>query len=83
VATPGAAAIDWTTASLLATALVLGIAIYLLGLFSLTPGVGGNVLYEIALVTDVYFLFPAAITVPLHWLMLRRQRQQAAVARLE
>ena len=66
-----ATVLRWTAVSILAAMLVLGLAFYLIGLSNITPGVGGDILYGLALITDAYFLFPAAFGVPIHWLMLR------------
>lgn len=68
-----------TAISILAAMLVLGLGFYLLGLSAITPGVGGDILYGLALIIDGYFLFPAAFGVPIHWLMLRPE----TVARIE
>lgn len=73
-------AIGWTAASMLAAMLVFGVAIYLIGLSSITPGVGGNILYGLAQLVDVYFLLPAAFAVPIHWLMLHGQIQPRPAA---
>ena len=73
-------AAGWTAAATLAGMLVFGVAIYLIGLSSITPGVGGNILYGLAQLVDFYFLLPAAFGVPIHWLLLRRQPASAATA---
>ena len=72
------AAAGWTAASMLVAMLVLGVAIYLIGLSSITPGVGGNILYGLAQLVDFYFLLPAALAVPIHWLLLRGQNARQA-----
>jgi len=72
------AAAGWTAASMLVAMLVLGVAIYLIGLSSITPGVGGNILYGLAQLVDFYFLLPAALGVPIHWLLLRGQNARPA-----
>lgn len=76
-------AVGWTAAAVLFGMLVFAVAIYLIGLSSITPGVGGNILYGLALLVDFYFLLPAALGVPIHWLLLRGQRQPAPAARIE
>lgn len=73
-------AVGWTAASMLAAMLVFGVAIYLIGLFSITPGVGGNILYGLAELVDFYFLLPTAFSVPIHWVLLRRQPARVATA---
>jgi hypothetical protein len=65
------AAARWTAGSLLAVMLVFGVAALGYGLASMSPGVGGNIVYGLAQVTDFYFLLPAAFGVPIHWLLLR------------
>ena len=72
------AAAGWTAAWMLVAMLVLGVAIYLIGLSSITPGVGGNILYGLAQLVDFYFLLPAALGVPIHWLLLRGQNARQA-----
>jgi len=72
------AAAGWTAAWMLVAMLVLGVAIYLIGLSSITPGVGGNILYGLAQLVDFYFLLPAALGVPIHWLLLRGQNARPA-----
>ena len=69
-------AAGWTAAAVLAGMLIFGAAVYLIGLSSITPGVGGNILYGLALLVDFYFLLPAALGVPIHWLLLRGQHQR-------
>jgi hypothetical protein len=74
-----ATVLRWTAVSILAAMLVLGPGIYLQGLSSITPGVGGDILYGLALIIDAYFLFPAAFGVPIHWLMLRSETTVAQI----
>ena len=76
-------AVGWTAAAVLFGMLVFGVAIYLIGLSSITPGVGGNILYGLALLVDFYFLLPAALGVPIHWLLLRGQHPAAPAAGIE
>ena len=45
----------------------------MIGIADRSPGVGGDILYGLAQVTDTYFLLPSAIAVPIHWLVLRRE----------
>ena len=66
-----ARAIGWTAASMLAFALVFGVAVFIFGVNTLSPGIGGNIGYLIATLVVFYFLVPAAMAVPIHWLMLR------------
>ena len=66
-----ARAVGWTAVALLAVMLALGVAIYVLGVNSVSPGVGGNIGYGVALILDFYFLVPAAVAVPIHWYLLR------------
>jgi len=70
-----ASAVDGTAASLLGAMLVFGMAASVVGVASLSPGVGGNIVYEIALLVIFAFLIPAAVAVPIHWLILRRARK--------
>jgi len=66
-----ARAIGWTAGSLLVFALVFGTALYIAGVSSLAPGIGGNIAYLVATLVVFYFLAPAAVAVPIHWLALR------------
>jgi len=49
-----------------------GTALYITGINSRSPGVGGNVFYAVATVVVFYYLSPCALAIPIHWLMLRR-----------
>ena len=51
--------------------LVFGVAVYVLGVNSMSPGIGGNIGYMMAMLVDFYFLLPAALAVPIHWWLLR------------
>jgi hypothetical protein len=64
-------AVGWTAVAMLGFMLVFGVAVYALGVNSVSPGVGGNILYLMALLVVFYFLIPAAVAVPIHWLLLR------------
>jgi hypothetical protein len=66
-----ARAVGRAAVAMLACMLVFGLAVYVMGANSLAPGVGGNIVYLIALLVDFYFLIPAAVAVPIHWLLLR------------
>ncbi len=62
----------WLTAAvLLAIIAVVAIGGIVIGLANLSPGVGGDILYGLAQVIDLYFLLPCALAVPIHWLLLR------------
>jgi hypothetical protein len=71
------AAIDRTAASLVCVMIVVGLTALIIGIANLTPGVGGNILYEIALMSNLYFLLPAAVAVPIHWWLLRNAAKSA------
>jgi hypothetical protein len=62
----------WLTAAML-LAIIAAVAIggIVIGLANLSPGVGGDILYGLAQVIDLYFLLPCALAVPIHWLLLR------------
>jgi hypothetical protein len=66
-----ARAVNWTSAALLLFGLVFSVAIYAAGASSLSPGIGGNIGYLVALLVDFYFILPAACAVPIHWALLR------------
>ena len=65
------AAIGRTAAVLLILMLVFGVIVYVVGVSNLSPGIGGNIVYLIALLVDFYFLIPAAVAVAMQWLLLR------------
>jgi hypothetical protein len=73
------AAIGWTAAIMLAVVLAFGFAVYTLGVNDLRPGIGGNIGYLIAMLVVFYVLLPAAIAVPIHWLLLRAARKPGAM----
>jgi hypothetical protein len=65
------AAVGWTAASMLMTLLVFGVIVYVAGVSTLTPELGGNIGYGLALIVDFYFLVPAALAVAIHWWLMR------------
>lgn len=65
------ASLSWTAGAILAVMLALGLAAYAFGRANVTPGIGGNIVYLLALFLDEYLLLPAAAAVPIHWLLLR------------
>jgi hypothetical protein len=64
-------AVGWIASVILGVMLVFGIAVYILGVNSMSPGIGGNIGYMMAMLIDFYFLLPAALAVPIHWWLLR------------
>jgi hypothetical protein len=66
-----AAAVPWTAASMLMVMLAFGVVVYLAGVNSKSPGMGGNIGYGVAMIVDFYFLLPAVFAVVVHWLVLR------------
>jgi hypothetical protein len=50
---------------------VFGVAVFAAGVASHSPGVGGNIVYLIALLVDFYFVIPAAAAAAIHLLLLR------------
>jgi hypothetical protein len=64
-------AANLTAACLMAFTLMIGLAAYIGGVLTLSPGIGGNIGYGLALILDFYFLLPAAVAVAIHWLLLR------------
>jgi hypothetical protein len=68
-------AVARAAAVMLGCMLVFGLAVYVAGVNSLSPGVGGNIIYLIALLVDFYFLIPAAVAVSIQWLLLRSAAQ--------
>jgi hypothetical protein len=64
-------ALGRAAAALLVVMLVFGVAVFAAGVASHSPGVGGNILYLIALLVDFYFVIPAAAAAAIHWLLLR------------
>jgi hypothetical protein len=64
-------AIGRTVGVMLIAILVFGASVYILGKNSMSPGIGGNIGYMMAMLIDFYFLLPAALAVPIHWWLLR------------
>ena len=65
-----ASAIGWTAGVMLAVMLVFGVAIYIFGVSTISPGIGGNIGYMMAMLVDFYFLLPSAVAVAIHWKLL-------------
>ena len=63
-------ALTRTAASLLIVMLVFGVAVYVVGVSTMAPGIGGNINYLIAMLVDFYFLLPSAVAVAVHWRVL-------------
>jgi hypothetical protein len=64
-------AISRTAAAVLAVMLIFGAAIYIFGVSTVAPGIGGNIGYMMAMLVDFYFLLPLAVAVAIHWKLLR------------
>jgi hypothetical protein len=56
--------------------LLLGVAALIFGAVKSSPGVGGNILWGLAILLDVAFLLPGAAAILIHWWLLRRPWQQ-------
>ena len=63
-------AIGRTAAVLLIVMLAFGIAVYIVGVSTMAPGIGGNINYLMAVLVDFYFLLPAMVAVAVHWRVL-------------
>jgi hypothetical protein len=63
-------ALTRTAVVLLVVMLIIGVAVYIFGVNSMAPGLGGNVNYLIAILIDFYFLLPSAVAVAVHWRVL-------------
>jgi hypothetical protein len=72
-------ALTRTAAVLLIVMLVFGVAVYIMGVNSYAPGLGGNINYLIAMLVDFYFLLPSAVAVAVHWRVLNSTASGAAV----
>lgn len=72
------AAIGLAAGLLLTLLAVIGAGGHCLGLATLTPGVGGNILYLIARFVDLYFILPGMIAVGALWPLLRSGRRSAS-----
>jgi hypothetical protein len=64
-------AINRVAAALLIAMLAAGLGALLIGIADISPGVGGDILYGLAVIVDLYFLLPAAAAVPIYWSLLR------------
>jgi hypothetical protein len=60
-----------TAVVLLAVIAVVAVGGIAIGLANRSPGVGGDILYGLASLIDLYFLLPCALAIPIHWLLLR------------
>ena len=72
-------ALTRTAVVLLIVMLVFGVAVYIMGVNSYAPGLGGNINYLIAMLVDFYFLLPSAVAVAVHWRVLNSTASGAAV----
>ncbi len=63
-------AITRTAVVLLIVMLAFGVAIYIIGVNTIGPGIGGNISYLMAVLVDFYFLLPTAVAVTVHWRVL-------------
>ena len=64
-------AVGRTAAVMLGAMLAFGVAVYIFGVNTVSPGIGGNIGYMMAMLVDFYFLLPSAAAVPIHWWLLR------------
>jgi len=65
-------AIDRVAAALLALLAAIGLAALAFGNANYSPGVGGNIMWGLAVLLDLCFLLPGAVAVVIHWWLLRR-----------
>ncbi len=72
------AAINLASGALLTLFAAIGAGAYLLGRATQTPGVGGNILYLIASLVDLYFILPGMIAVAVLWFVLRNVRRSGS-----
>ena len=63
-------AITRTAVVLLIVMLVFGVAVYIVGVSTMAPGIGGNINYLMAVLIDFYFLLPSMVAVAVHWRVL-------------
>lgn len=61
----------WTAAAMLTVMLAFGVAVYIFGVATSSPGIGGNIGYMMAILVDFYFLMPSAVAAAIHWWLLR------------
>ena len=73
----GGRAVTITAIALLGVMLVVAAGGMAIGLANRSPEVGGDILYGLAQMIDIYFLLPSVIAIPVHWGLLRRERQDA------
>jgi hypothetical protein len=77
---PTSRALGWTAIIVVVAMIVLAAALYVLAVRSVTPGVGGNVMVAAALIADLFFILPALVAPPIHWLVLRPARGEGSKA---
>ena len=63
-------ALTRTAAIMLIVMLAFGVAVYVVGVNTISSGIGGNISYMMAVLVDFYFLLPTATAVALHWRVL-------------
>jgi hypothetical protein len=66
-----AARVDRTAGATLAALAVLGLGLYVTGTLMGGPGIGGRIAADLAVLIDLAIVLPAAVAVPVHWLLLR------------
>lgn len=72
IAVRQATALNRTAAWLGSLLVAAGAALLIVGLRDYSPGIGGNIFFELAVLIDVGFLLPAAVAVAIHWRLWRR-----------
>ncbi len=73
----GGRAVDVTAVAILGVMLIVAVGGIVIGLANRSPEVGGDILYGLAQMIDIYFLLPSVIAVPVHWWLLCRDPRGA------
>lgn len=73
----GGRTVNATAVAILGVMLVVAVGGIAIGLANWSPEVGGDILYALAQMIDIYFLLPSVVAIPVHWWLLRREHRDA------
>jgi hypothetical protein len=65
------ATLNQVTAWLIILLTLVGVLALIFGAREQSPGVGGNIMFLVAVLIDIGFLIPAGVAVLIHWWLLR------------
>lgn len=65
------ATLNQVTVLLIVLLTLVGVAALIFGAREQSPGVGGNIMFLVAVLIDIGFLIPAVVAILIHWWLLR------------